>query len=208
MSIKLLYSCFVSFFDLYKEYNNCLIPFLSFSELFPAFNWAKVIGNLLSIWSGVKSFNLCPGCFWIFSLKLRISLTIFNILFGCFLFFFHLQTFFQFPLLRYSIWPWLVLQTHCFSFYLLFQISFLQKSRYYKIKIFFKQIMVKTFWLILNIIKKFVFFWFFFLFCFKCIIFLWKYSFLKKINNFVSHIKHFSCRFFCFFCTSWIIVII
>ena len=29
------------FFDLYKEYSSCLISFLSFSELFPAFNWDK-----------------------------------------------------------------------------------------------------------------------------------------------------------------------
>ena len=56
MSIKLLYSYFVSFFDLYKEYNNCLISFLSFSELFPAFNLAKVIGNLLSIFGLVLVF--------------------------------------------------------------------------------------------------------------------------------------------------------
>ena len=66
MLIKLLYSCFVSFLDLYKEYNNCLISFLSFSELFPAFNWAKVIGNLLSIWFGVSFFNPCP-CWFPFS---------------------------------------------------------------------------------------------------------------------------------------------
>ena len=44
MSTKLLESCFVSVFDLYKEYNNCLILFLSFSELFPDFDWAKEIG--------------------------------------------------------------------------------------------------------------------------------------------------------------------
>ena len=49
MSIKLLYSCFVSFSDLYKEYKISLILFLNFSELSPAFNWAKEIGNIISI---------------------------------------------------------------------------------------------------------------------------------------------------------------
>ena len=67
MSTKLLYSCFVCFFYLYKEYNNCLISFLSFSELFPTFNWAKVIGNLLSIWFGVDIFKSCPNCFSLLS---------------------------------------------------------------------------------------------------------------------------------------------
>ena len=84
MSIKLLYNCFVCFFfHLYTEYNNCLISFLSISELFPAFNWAKVIGNLLIIWFGVKIFKpFAPVSFWIFLLKLRIFSTIFNILSG------------------------------------------------------------------------------------------------------------------------------
>ena len=82
MLIKLLYSCFVSFFDLYKEYNNCLILFLSFSELFPAFNWAKIIGNLLSIWFGVSIFKPKPCCFRFSLLKIRISSTIYNILSG------------------------------------------------------------------------------------------------------------------------------
>ena len=54
MSTKLLWGCFVSFFDLCKEYNSYLILFLSFCELFLAFNWAKVIGNLLSIWYDVS----------------------------------------------------------------------------------------------------------------------------------------------------------
>ena len=80
MSIKLLYSCFVSFFDLYKEYNNCLISFLSFSELF---NWAKVIGRLLSIWFGVGIFKPCPE--WYYLLNSINVWTIFNI-FTAFLF--------------------------------------------------------------------------------------------------------------------------
>ena len=53
MSIKLLQSCLRSFLDWYKENNNCLISFLSFSELFPAFNCAKEIGNLLAFGLGV-----------------------------------------------------------------------------------------------------------------------------------------------------------
>ena len=61
MSIKLLYIVFVSFFHLYKEYSNCLISFLSFSELFLAFNWDKKIDNLLSIWFGVRIFSPCPS---------------------------------------------------------------------------------------------------------------------------------------------------
>ena len=67
-------------FEWYKEYNSCLISFLSFSELFPAFNWARVIGNLLSIWSGVSIFSLCPLCFR--SLNSRILSTISIISFG------------------------------------------------------------------------------------------------------------------------------
>ena len=47
--IKLLYTCLVIFFEWYREYNSCLISFLSSSELFPASICAKEIGNLLSI---------------------------------------------------------------------------------------------------------------------------------------------------------------
>ena len=35
----------------------CLISFLNFSELIPAFSCAKVIGNLLSIWYEVNIFS-------------------------------------------------------------------------------------------------------------------------------------------------------
>ena len=70
-------SCFLSFFERYKEYNSCLISFCSFCELFPAFNWAEEIGDLLSIWPGVSTFSPCP-C-WFCLLNLRIFLTIFNI---------------------------------------------------------------------------------------------------------------------------------
>ena len=57
MLIKLLQMFFASLFDLYKECNSCLISYLRFSELFSAFNLAKEIGNLLSIWVGGKSFK-------------------------------------------------------------------------------------------------------------------------------------------------------
>ena len=80
----------VSFFDLYKEYNICLISFLSFSELFAAFNWAKVISNLLNIWFGVKSFKPCPCCFLTSLLKSIIWMMISNISFGFSFFIFYL----------------------------------------------------------------------------------------------------------------------
>ena len=86
MSTKLLQSYFASFFDLWKEYNSCLILFFSFSELFPAFNWAKEIGNLLSIWLGVNIFSPCPYCCLlisrIFSRRFTIS-SAFSICFFC-----------------------------------------------------------------------------------------------------------------------------
>ena len=50
------------YFDLCKQCNNCLMSFLSFSELFPAFNWAEEIDNLLSICFGVNIFSPCPCC--------------------------------------------------------------------------------------------------------------------------------------------------
>ena len=70
---------FVRVFDLYKEDNNCMISFLSFSELFPTFNWAKEIGNLLRIWLGVSIFSPCPDCCLLNS---RIFSTIFTFSFG------------------------------------------------------------------------------------------------------------------------------
>ena len=53
--------CFTHFFYLYKEYNNCLISFLCFSELSPVSNGAKEIGSLLSICCGVKILSPCPS---------------------------------------------------------------------------------------------------------------------------------------------------
>ena len=61
---------------MYKKYNSCLISFLSFFELFPAFNWAKEIGNLLSIWLGDNIFKRPLSCFCLSSLKRRTSSTI------------------------------------------------------------------------------------------------------------------------------------
>ena len=42
----LLYTFFVIYFDLYKEYTICLISFNKRSELLPAFTCARAIGNL------------------------------------------------------------------------------------------------------------------------------------------------------------------
>ena len=69
MSTKLLYNCFVSLFDLHKECNNCLISFLSFSELF--------LGNLLRIWFCVKIFSADPFLEYSYK-KWLIALTISN----------------------------------------------------------------------------------------------------------------------------------
>ena len=63
----------VNFFKWYKEFDSCLISFISFCELFPAFNWAKVIGNLLSIWSGVNIFSPIPLCFLFCSADYSLS---------------------------------------------------------------------------------------------------------------------------------------
>ena len=71
----------VNFFEQYKENSSCLISFLSFSELFAAFNCAKVIGNLLSIWLGVSIFKPFPG--WFSRLKiLNNILSIISIVFS------------------------------------------------------------------------------------------------------------------------------
>ena len=61
MSIRLLQISFENIFDLYREYNSCLISFLSFSGLFHAFNWVKEMGNLLSISLGVSIFKSSPS---------------------------------------------------------------------------------------------------------------------------------------------------
>ena len=55
--IKLLWTVFFNFFERYQEYNSFLISFFNLSELFSVFNCAKIIGNLLSIWSGVSIFS-------------------------------------------------------------------------------------------------------------------------------------------------------
>ena len=67
----MLINFFSFFFDLYKEYNNFLILFLSFKELFLAFNCAKDISNLVSICSGVNIFSPFPdkGCKYLLKSK-------------------------------------------------------------------------------------------------------------------------------------------
>ena len=65
--IKLLQIVFVNCYERYKEYNSCLISYLSFSELFLVFNWAKDISNLLNIQFGVSIFNPCPSWFLFYS---------------------------------------------------------------------------------------------------------------------------------------------
>ena len=57
-----------------------------FTELFPAFNWAKETGNLLSIWFGVSIFSPSPCCCLLNS---RIFSTISNISFGFLVSFFY-----------------------------------------------------------------------------------------------------------------------
>ena len=52
-------------FEQYSEYSSCLMSFLSFCELFPAFKCAKVIGNLVSIWSGVNTLSPWPVFFFV-----------------------------------------------------------------------------------------------------------------------------------------------
>ena len=74
MSTKILYNIFVSCFDLCKEYKICLISFLSFSELFRAFNRAKQIGNLPNIWLYVSILSPSPS--WFLLLRSRILSTI------------------------------------------------------------------------------------------------------------------------------------
>ena len=56
---------FCKFFWSVQKCSSCLISFLSFSELFSAFNWASKIGNLLSIWFDVSIFNPRPGWFFL-----------------------------------------------------------------------------------------------------------------------------------------------
>ena len=57
--------------------------FLSFSELFPAFNWAKEIGNLLSIWFGVSTFKPCPFYFLLCAADSSFSKSRLSVVSGC-----------------------------------------------------------------------------------------------------------------------------
>ena len=142
-------------------------------------------------------------------IKIKISLTIFNIWFGFSFFVSSSETFSvsSFKILHL----FLIYSTSSLLFqHLLFQIIFCQINRCWKIKICLKQTIIYTPWLFFNksksIIKvlfKFFFFWFFFrfffLFCFKYITFKWKNSFFKKNNNTFSRMKQFYCRFWDFF---------
>ena len=58
--ILLSYTFLVISFDQYKEYMIFLISFNKFSDVLPAFTFAKVIGNLLSICLGVDIFSPFP----------------------------------------------------------------------------------------------------------------------------------------------------
>ena len=58
--IILLYAFLVISFALYKEYMICLISFNKFLEVLPAFASAKAIGNLWSIYLGVKTLRPSP----------------------------------------------------------------------------------------------------------------------------------------------------
>ena len=62
----LLYTFLVISFDWYKEQTICLIPFNKFSELFPAFTYARAIGNLWSNCLGVNILSPLPSFFALF----------------------------------------------------------------------------------------------------------------------------------------------
>ena len=49
---------------MYREYNSCLISFLSSRELFPAFIRAKSIGKRASVCCGVSIFSPAHGIFF------------------------------------------------------------------------------------------------------------------------------------------------
>ena len=74
-----LIELFRKFFLSIQRNNSRLISFLRFSELFPPFNWAKGIGNLLNIWLGISIFSSFPD--WISLLNSRI-LSIISIIFS------------------------------------------------------------------------------------------------------------------------------
>ena len=83
MSVKPLYMFFIGLFDLYKEYSDYLISFLSFSELFPAINWANEIGNLQSIWFGISIFTPCPCWFLLCAADYLLSSSGISVVSGC-----------------------------------------------------------------------------------------------------------------------------
>ena len=123
-----------------RIYHICLISFFSFSELFPAFDCAKEVGNLQTIWFGFSIFKPESCCFQIILLKSKISLTIPNILSGFSVFISSLDifsiTFFQ--LLHLNL---ISSANSLFFFFSFVSYNFFcQNSRCYKIKIIFKRI--------------------------------------------------------------------
>ena len=83
MSVKPLYMFFIGLFDLYKEYSDYLISFLSFSELFLAINWANEIGNLQRIWFGISIFTPCPCWFLLCAADYLLSSSGISVVSGC-----------------------------------------------------------------------------------------------------------------------------
>ena len=58
--IILLYTFLVISVAQYKEYITCLIVFIKFSNVLPAFTCANIIGSLWSIYSGAFILGLSP----------------------------------------------------------------------------------------------------------------------------------------------------
>ena len=58
--IVLLYTVLVISFARYKEYMICLISFCNFSDLLPAFTFARTVGNLWSVCLAVTYWNPLP----------------------------------------------------------------------------------------------------------------------------------------------------
>ena len=111
-------NAFCIFFYLYKEYNSCLISFLSLFELFPALNWAKDVGNLLSIRFGVSFFSGWP--FW--SADSSVSNSGISVVSGWtsnFVFFFQILVLFCCQALKVSLFVFLIQTVNLLYFLIL-----------------------------------------------------------------------------------------
>ena len=96
---------FVRVFDLYKEYNSCLISFSRFSELVLVFNWAKEIGSLLSILLGVNIFSPTPFCFLLLTADFSLSKLGIPVVSGCSsVFWFNSSQVYSFCLTVFRFW--------------------------------------------------------------------------------------------------------